>query len=707
LRHTAIIALAAWLTGLLFSTAVHAQQAPPLPEQSEDGITVYGPEFFAPYRPSHAKDMLERVPGAAGALSNAAGSLGGDDDRRGLRSQTTQVLINGKRLTTKGNSIQDYFERIPASQVERIELITGNVKEIDADVGSRVINVVLADTGSIGGTWNFGNVSFTDDQHMPTLAGSISGEPGNWSYTLSGESRPRQLPRVQRELFSNSTGALIVDNQETRRMNSRRYIGRGRVAYNFGKDHQVQLSGFIEERPISNQRDVEFVFDVDDTGGRIGNGGKIEQLSGEDLKYEISGDYSIPLTNSLSFKSLFVYAVNQEDRENEDFGFADDPESPTLTSGDSRDQKATEKILRGTLDWAFAKTQSLEIGVEGAVNSLDKTQTFFDVANGIQTARDVFNADQIVSEDRVEAFANHTWRPTPKLEVETGIAAEFSWLDQLGSDVDTSRKFNFAKPSVDVYYTASDRTQFFSSARRDVGQLEFNDFIADLDRDDGEIDAGNPNLAPEKSWDFEVGTEHRLANQAGVINLRAFYRDVSDVTDIVPFGIADSAPGNLGAGTHYGAELETSLQLRQLGLIDAVISATLLWQDSRVEDPFTGLTRRFSNQNTFKLNIDARHDIQAWAISYGAVIQKNGPKIRSDFNTVERESTGADVRLFFEKRFENGIVGRLFWGNVLRPTTKRSRTVFVTSQADGQILRTEFRTQKQGGFYGFGVRGTF
>ena len=142
--------------------------------QTEEGITVYEPDFFAPYRPSHAKDMLERVPGAAGALSNSAGTLSGDDDRRGLRSQTTQVLINGKRLTTKGNSIQDYFERIPASQVKRIEVITGNVREIDADVGSRVINVVLADTGGIGGTWNAGNVSFTDGQHMPTLAGSLS-----------------------------------------------------------------------------------------------------------------------------------------------------------------------------------------------------------------------------------------------------------------------------------------------------------------------------------------------------------------------------------------------------------------------------------------------------------------------------------------------------------------------------------------------------
>lgn len=698
---------------LLSSTVIRAQQADSTAGatdagvQDTDGVTVYEPDFFAPYRPTHAKDMLERVPGASGALSDGGGTLSGDDDRRGLRSQTTQILINGKRLTTKGNSIADYFQRIPADQVERIEVITGNVREIDADVGGRVINVVLANTGRPGGTWEVGNVSFTDGQHMPTASGSISGEAGNWSYTLSGETRPRQLPRLQREFLSNSDGQLLIENEERRRMKSRRYIGRGRAAYSFGNNHQAQVSGFIEDRPITRQRDEEFSFGIDTQGSRAPLGGNVQQLSGRDLEYEVTGDYTVPFGKSLQFKALFVYSVDDEDRDNENLNFANDPEMALLASGDTRDEKATEKIARATLDWSFAKTQSLEIGAEGAINSLDKAQTFFTVVNGERVSTNVFNADQVVSEDRVEPFASHTWRPTSHWEIETGLAAEFSKLDQLGSDVDTTRTFEFLKPSVDIYYTASDRTNFFASARRDIGQLEFDDFIADLDRDDNEIDAGNPDLAPEKSWDIEIGTEHRLANQAGVINLRAFYRDVSDVSDRVPIGINDSAPGNLGSGQHYGAEIETSLQLRQLGLIDAVISTKFLWQDSKVEDPFTGQTRRFADQERFKLNLEARHDVQSLGVNYGTVIAWNGPEIESDFETFERKTTGPDVRIFMEKRFENGIVGRLFWGNLLQAKTKRTRTVYVTSQADGEVLREEFRSQRNGAFYGFSVRGTF
>ena len=244
-------------------------------DQSEDGVIVYEPDFFVPYRPTHAKDMLERVPGATGALSSPGGNLAGDTDRRSLRSQTTQILINGKRLTTKGNNIQDYFERIPASQVERID-----VREIDADVGNRVINVVLSKSGHVGGTWSFGNVSFSDGQDTPTLDGSVSGESGNWSYTLSGVTQPRQFPRFEFEQFRNASDVPFLETNENRRVESRRYVGRGRVAYSLGDKHQAQVSGFVEDRPIGRWIETEFLSNIDPQGNRSDVGGNSFLLMG-------------------------------------------------------------------------------------------------------------------------------------------------------------------------------------------------------------------------------------------------------------------------------------------------------------------------------------------------------------------------------------------------------------------------------------------
>ena len=80
---------------------------------------------------------------------------------------------------------------------KRIEIITGNTREIDADVGARIINVVLIKESKLTGTWSVGNVSFTDNQQVPTISGSINGEKNKIRYSLSLESRPRQLPRTQ------------------------------------------------------------------------------------------------------------------------------------------------------------------------------------------------------------------------------------------------------------------------------------------------------------------------------------------------------------------------------------------------------------------------------------------------------------------------------------------------------------------------------
>ena len=249
---------------LLSDISYSQNKTPSASNNSEEGITIYNFEFFEPYRPSHAKDMLERIPGATAALNNRGDISGEESNRRGLRSQTTQILINGKRITTKGNSLQEYFERIPASQVKRIEVIAGNVREIDADAGSRVINIVLQDQSSIGGTWNIGNVSFTDQQHMPTASASISGEPGKWSYTLFGQTRPFQIPRRLEETFLDSSDTPFIRKNEKRRIESRNYVGRGRVAYSISDTEQLQLSGFVSKRPINLVRDFEYIYDVDE-----------------------------------------------------------------------------------------------------------------------------------------------------------------------------------------------------------------------------------------------------------------------------------------------------------------------------------------------------------------------------------------------------------------------------------------------------------
>lgn len=481
-------------------------------------VVTYAAAYFEPYGPISAKDMLARVPGADSILGTTSTGDFPAEERRGLRSDTDQILINGNRVTAKGNSIEEYFDRISASQVLRIEVISGNVREIDADVGSRVINVVLdGDMTGGSGTWSIGAEAFDSGQLRPLGYASYSGESGNWGYTMFVETRPGMPNRDVTNFIATPDGTPLSEAFEKRIIDRQFYIGRGRLSYTWASNHFIQINGYVEEKPI-RVYEPTFTFGFDGQGTRVNTGATLERRTGNNRDWELSGDYIRPLSKSLQLESLFVLRSDSHDRDNSILRVAGPRETPI--GGDIEDEKAKEAIARATLKWAAASRHAFELGAEGAINSLDVFQSIFTVENGQQVDAGIFNPDQKISEDRIEVFSTHTWNATDKIEIETGLAAEYSKLDQVGSDVDLQRSLSYVKPSFDAYYTASPATQMWFSFKRDVGQLDFEDFVASVDRNDDEIDLGNPDLNPETSWDFEIGTEHRFADSKGLVNGR-------------------------------------------------------------------------------------------------------------------------------------------------------------------------------------------
>ena len=177
------------LIGVLLSTAVAAQEPEVLTRDDAEtaSVVVYDAAYFAPYNPITVEDMLNRIPGTEGVVGNFGNQ---QEERRGLRANTDQILIDGKRLTGKENQSSSFLEKLPAKSVERIELITGNVRELDTDVGVRVINVILKEgVGAGSGVAQIGTFVFSDCQAQPIGSVAYNGAAGNLSYTVSAQLR--------------------------------------------------------------------------------------------------------------------------------------------------------------------------------------------------------------------------------------------------------------------------------------------------------------------------------------------------------------------------------------------------------------------------------------------------------------------------------------------------------------------------------------
>ena len=673
-------------------------------EGTTTSIEVYDTNYFAPYSPVTVEDMLNRVPGTEGLV----GFRRNEEERRGLRANTNQILIDGKRLTGKESEGGDFLTNLPASSVERIEVITGNIQENEADVGTRVINVVLKEeTESGGGFWDLSGFVNFYGQARPVNALSYSSASNEWSYTISLQLLPFLQSSDVTDIVTTESGQTFERVEESRRRDQEDYQARTTLAYEWSDGRKIQLNGFLNYIPRDN-RDTTLTFLPQSMNPLTAVGGIVEIIKGDDVTWEVGADYNHPISQNARFAGLFIRTNSDIDRQTENFSRITESNLIQL-GGDARDEKATETILRGTLFWTATRTQDLELGVEGAINTLNRNLDFFSIQNSGQVDVPVFNSDQKIAEDRVEPFINHSWKPMPGLEIKTGLAAEFSRLDQIGSDVNEARSFKFVKPGLDVWYNIDPSTQIWFSFLRNVGQLDFGDFVATVNRADDEVLAGNPDLVPEKSWDFEIGMERRFSSGAGVLNGRVFFRRVNDVEDLIPFGDTNSQPGNLNSGNHYGFEVESSLRLISFTKVDATLTASFLLQDSSVTDPFSRLKRRFDNQPKYEFSLGARHDIRSWGFSYGLErgFNKNGAIIESDISTFDRTTTGFGMNIFIEKTLSNGRVVRAFLGNILNNKTKRMRTRFAVNQADGRIERVEFREEDRPLAFGIRLRGIF
>ena len=111
-----------------------------------------------------------------------------------------------------------------------------------------------------------------------------------------------------------------------------------------------------------------------------------------------------------------------------------------------------------------------------------------------------------VTEQRGEAFGTAIWTASPKLTLEAGLKVEASRIGSSG-DVVSSQTFVYPKPRAALTWSPDAAEQFRLRVEREVGQLNFDDFVANSGNlSTGDVHAGNPQLNPQ----HRLGVRRRL-----------------------------------------------------------------------------------------------------------------------------------------------------------------------------------------------------
>lgn len=670
---------------LLAGVARAEDAATPVATAPLDGKVVYAPDFFTAYAPQTALDMVRRVPGF---------SIDSGSDRRGFSGTAGNVLIDGARPSAKSEDIGSILDRIPASQVDHLELIRA-ASTGEAAGQSVVVNVVRkagADKGA--GTYN-AELERTQDNRVEVRGGgSLTGRLGPAEYTIGAsryiEERPLRGFRYLRDATNALTGSRVDFTPRTFReakanaefktplfggaLNLNASGGR----WNFATD--LESLGYS---PVETLTD-SFRLSINERQRRREFGGDYEHKFG-DWTFKVIG---------LDTERRYS---NDEQTLLRDAGF----NQVGLITQKTRNL-ASETIGRITASWKINDAHRIEFGGETAFNSLDTNVALSGLPFVVPTT------SVAIEEDRQEGFLTWTWKPAEKWSVESGVTVETSTISQSG-DTNLSRTLTYWKPTVQVSRQIGARDQVRVKAFRDVSQLDFNDFASSATLADNSIAAGNPDLRPQSTWRLEGVFDHRFG-QNGAITVTLAREWIEDASDLIPIfdpgsGQFFDAPGNIGAGHSTVVQVKSTIPLAPLisgGQIESYIS----WVDTELTDPTTHQLRPASGSADLYYNANFRQDLPAWKLSWGFGLED--PSVRRFFRVAERENynEGPFVDAFVEStRFGNAKV-KLFAFNLLDSDFNRKRTFFTPNRA-GTIAFSEERERQFGRMVGISVSGNF
>ncbi|MEM7779772.1 MAG: TonB-dependent receptor [Pseudomonadota bacterium] len=656
----------------------------------ENTRRTFVPSDFERFAPRSALDMAEQIPGFA---------IRSDSGERGLGQATTNVIINGRRISGKSNGPVEALRRIPVDEVVRLELVDGASLDIGGLTG-QVLNVITRSTGSITGQFRYS--AEWRDRGVPFRWGdgqiSIAGGSENTEWTLSFENDAGRRGDEGVELVFDADGNLIDTRNEDSFSNSDRPTLSGSFTRTANNGNVLNLTGLVQG----------FIFRGGEDSLRSGSIAatdrtRIFRNSEDEYNFEIGADYSFGFgPGTLKLIGYHRYE-DSPTTSRVTTTFADG--SPAEGSVFSRDADEAETIARAEYSMS-GLGGDLQFAAEGVKNFLDINSTFEELdANGMLQPVEFDGATSRVEEDRAEASVTYGRPLSDTFLIQLSLGAEYSQISQSGAAGQT-RSFWRPKGFASFDWKANDSLNLSGRVERVVGQLDFFEFIAFTDLDQDRVNVTNSNLVPPQTWRLEVEATQSLGD-LGSVNLRGFYEDISDIVDQIPIEGGGQAPGNIDSATRTGLEAELTLLFDPIGVKGMRLDLSGEWTDSEVLDPLLGTPRQISGQDFIDLNVEWRQDFfgTPWAVGGFFRYDEARPNVRLDEISQSLETPGF-LRVFVEHKDVFGMTARFRWANFINRKNRFDRTIFVDRSA-GLVDFTEDRDRTFGQIFSFDIEGSF
>ncbi len=652
-----------------------------------DGRTVYEAAFFAAFQPASARDIVDRVPGFR--FENS------DSDVRGFAGAAGNVVIDGRRPSTKSATLDTVLRRIPAARIARVEVAPGDLIGAEFAGRAQVLNLVTDGSLGLSGTAEASVLRAFGGDLVPQASVSALVRRGPSSFNLAlALVNDNTLEMGLDRLFALPGGELLELRTRRNSIRDPDMSIAGGWSLDRGATSGANLTFRIAHEPFRFAQDSGIF-----PANRPPRADRLTDRENE-WAWEVGGDVSVPLAGG----GLKLIALVRRETESgrELFLRGVDGPAPAGIAQD-RDNRESESVVRLVWSGDPGPGWSLETGAEAVLNRLDSDVRLFEVAGDERTPIPLPLGRATVRETRGEAFVAVGRQLTPALRVDAGLTVETSRLTVSG-DAESARVLTFPRPRLSLDGRL-DGWRLRLSAERTVAQLDFGDFISAAELANERLNGGNADLEPQRVWELLASAERTILGD-GLVRIEAGVRRYSRLQDRIPVGEGLDAPGNLGRGEAGILRFNADVPLARLGIRGGRLTARLNWFGSSVVDPYTGRSRRFSGTDSLFTEVGFRQDLARFAWGLTATTRDHQIVFRRN----EEDRFFRDnprVSAFAEWRPDSRTTLRADIQNLTDASFFRERRFFAPDRTAPAPFLLEHRLRTRHIVPGLGIRRTF
>jgi len=646
-----------------------------LPAQQVDGVRLATEERRQSVAPKVVIDGEELRRSGNGSLGDAlrrttgmyfGGAPGENKDLRlrGLDKEYSQVLLDGRRMPDSGEKREVQLDQIPMAMIDRIEILRSPTASMDAQGIAGTLNIILKKRSVEQRKVILGAASGDARPMDGSLQFSWGEADLQQQWLLAGGRQTRSLPKLKDKVTYNAAGVAGAREQE----NEQKRFFENYLTPHWGWQGEdgdlLSVDLLLLDSEMHREKD-KFKFKAD--GSSNGREYEKELLNSRNLGLSLGWDR--PLSEDLQLGSQF--SVRDLDDQKSKF-------KQIYKANGTLDKLETEDEDKTDREWQFGQSlthwRDAHEWLAGYDYSVKKRQRDkLKVINAVPKPE--ANGQYKLEERRLDLYVSDTWQIAEQHHLQPGLRWESSELESsIPGFAADSREQHFA-PSLHYRWDLAEAWALRSSVARSVRRPKFDDITPMVDSKSGTVSdphkIGNPALQPEESWGYDLGLEHYLGDNDGLVGLNLFRRDIKQLMEEVTF--LDSGDGeyykqtqNTGDGKLWGAELEFSSDLGWLGIDGLHSNAGYSWLDSEVKDKTSGEKRRFKQQPGYLANVGLEYRIPASVLTLGGSWNKAGD-FEDEIGNSGESTRAAEVEyldLFVNANLTDSVTLRLAAENI-------------------------------------------